>query len=418
MRMRYIAWALLALAPAFPAAAVEIDPYLRAHAGVNSAHGGQTCFGLAGAEAKYRLGNECGVYGELMLGQQLQRGTDGSVLKGYAMLNLANNAASSNARRPQGGWSIGLPQAYLALENLPALGGATLWAGRRYYKRESTHITDFMYWNPSGLGGGIENVPVGGLQFSYAFLHDDRQTMPTMQAGDTASRHDFQLRGWNVNPGGALEFGLTLIHGNGDGNGEGKGEGESEGHGGAMLTVQHRQKNLAGVGDNRLVVQWGRGAGADNGATGDTSNGSDVHRLRIIEGWHAQVNRRLGAELVAVWQRDTARDPAKAKTWASAGGRLSYGVTDHIKLLADLGHDRVAPRNGPVRRLTKFTGAVALSSGPGYFERPELRLFFTHARWNDAARAAAGSGDPLAANGIFGKALSGYTVGIAFENAW
>ncbi|GGY49202.1 maltoporin [Pseudoduganella albidiflava] len=408
MRMNRIALALLALAPVFPAAAVEVQPYLRAHAGVNSEHGGQTCFGLAGAESKYRLGNECGVYGELLLGQELQRGTDGSALKGYAMLNLANDAASSNARRPQGGWSIGLPQAYLALENLPALGGATLWAGRRYYKRESTHITDFMYWNPSGLGGGIENLPVGGLRFSYAFLHDDRETMPTMQAGDTASRHDFQLRGLEVNRGGSLEFGVTLIHGNGEG----------DRHGGSMLTVQHRQGGLPGGGENRLALQWGTGAGADNGATGDTSNGSDVHRLRIVEGWHAQVNGRLGAELVAVWQRDTAHDPAKAKTWASAGGRVSYGITDHVKLLADLGHDRVAPRNGETRRLTKFTGAIALSSGPGYFERPELRLFFTHARWNDAARAAAADGDPLAANGVFGKALSGYTVGVAFENCW
>ncbi|QBE65892.1 maltoporin [Pseudoduganella lutea] len=410
MRIKHIAPALLALASGFPAAALDIDSYLRAHAGVNSAHGGQTCFGLAGAESKYRLGNECGVYGELLLGQQLQRGTDGSTLKAYAMLNLGNNAASSNARRPQGGWTIGLPQAYLALENLPGLGGATLWAGRRYYKRESTHITDFMYWNPSGLGGGIENVPVGGLKFSYAFLHDDRQTMPNMQVGDIASRHDLQLRGLQVNPGGALELGLTLIHGNGSGGGDR--------HGGSMLTVQHRQTGVLGTGENRLVLQWGTGAGADNGATGDTANGSDVHRLRIVEGWQAQVNERLGAELVAVWQRDTAHDPAKAKTWASAGGRLSYGVTRHVKLLADIGHDRVAPKHGDVRRLTKFTGAVALSAGRGYFDRPELRLFFTQARWNDAARAAAADGDPLAANGIFGKALNGYTIGIALENCW
>jgi maltoporin len=324
------------------------------------------------------------------------------------MLNLGNRAASSNAARPQGGWDIGLPQAYVAIENVSGPGGATLWAGRRYYKRESTHINDFLYWNPSGLGVGIENAPVGGLLFSYAFLHDDRETMPNMRPGDTASRHDFQLRGWQVNPGGALEFGLTVIHGNGG----------DKRHGGSMVTVQHRQKNVFGDGDNRLAVQWGTGAGADNGATGDTGNGSDVHRLRVIEGWHAQVDERLGGEIVAVWQRDTAHDPAKAKTWTSIGARMSYGLTRHVKLLADAGHDRVAPKNGDARRLTKFTGALAYSSGPGYFERPELRLFFTHARWNDRARAAAADGDPLSANGIFGNALSGSTVGVTFENCW
>jgi maltoporin len=407
MRMQTIALALLALASARPAAALDIDSYLRAHAGVNSEQGGQTCFRLAGAGAKYRLGNECGVYGELLLGQALHD-DDGTRIKAYAMLNLGNAAAASTARRPQGGWTVGLPQAWLAMENVRALRGATLWAGRRYYKRESMHITDFLYWNPSGLGAGIENVAVGGLQLSYAFLHDDRETMPNMRAGDIASRHDFQLRGWQVNPGGELELGLTLIHGNG----------AQDRHGGSMITVQHRQKNVLGKGDNRVVLQWGTGAGADNGATGDTSDGSDVHRLRLIEGWQAQVNERLGGEFVALWQRDTAHDPAREKTWASVGGRLSYGVTDRVKLLADLGHDRVAPKNGDARRLTKFTGAVALSSGRGYFDRPELRLFFTHARWNDAARAAARDGDPLAENGIFGRATSGSTIGIAFENCW
>jgi maltoporin len=185
-----------------------------------------------------------------------------------------------------------------------------------------------------------------------------------------------------------------------------------------MVTVQHRQRILAGAGDNRLALQWGTGAGTDNGATGDLTSGDDVHRLRIIDSWYAQVTRRFGAELVGVWQRDTAHDPAKAKTWASAGGRMSYALADKVKLLADVGHDRVAPQNGDVRRLTKVTGAVALTTAPGYFDRPELRLFFTHAHWNEAARAAARSNDPLAANGIFGATLSGYTVGLTFENCW
>jgi maltoporin len=408
MRMPVIAPALLALAYCFPASAVDVQNYLRANAAVNSEGGGQTCFGLAGAGAKYRLGNECGVYGEMMLGQRLVEGDAGEQVKAYAMLNLANEAASSNAKRPEGGWNIGLPQAYLAIERVSGLGDAALWIGRRYYKREGVNANDFLYWNPSGMGVGIENVPLGPMRFSYAYLHDDQQTMPIMRVGDTANRHDFQLRGVPVNPGGTLELGLALI----------RSDGEPGHHGGSTLTVQHRQHILSGAGANRLALQWGTGAGTDNGATGDIGNGSDVHRLRVVESWTAQVTRRFGGELVGVWQRDTAHDAAKAKTWASAGGRMSYGLTDHVKLLADVGHDRVAPRNGDVRRLTKFTGAVALTSAPGYFDRPELRLFFTHAHWNEAARAAARTNDPLAANGMFGSTLSGYTVGLTFENCW
>jgi len=410
MRMHAIAPGLcaLAFAAAGPATALDIQNYLRANAAANGEGGGQTCFGLAGAGAKYRLGNECGVYGEMMLGQRLVEGDAGEQVKAYAMLNLGNEAASSNAKRPQGGWDIGLPQAYVAIEHLSGLGGASAWLGRRYYKREGVNANDFLYWNPSGMGIGIEDVPLGALKFSYAYLHDDAQTMPNMHVGDTANRHDFQLRGVPVNPGGTLELGLALI----------RGDGQPGHHGGSMLTVQHRQRILGGRGDNRLAVQWGRGAGADNGATGDTSNGSDFHRLRIVENAVAQVTRRFGGELVAVWQRDTADDPAKAKTWTSAGARMSYALRDGVKLLADLGHDRVAPQAGDVRRLTKFTAAVAFLSGPGYNDRPELRLFTTHARWNAAARAAARSNDPIAANGIFGAALHGYTVGVTYENCW
>jgi len=412
MRMQHVrtaALTLAAMALCQAGWALETKGYLRANAGSNSEGGGQTCFRLAGAGSKYRLGNECGVYGELLLGQRIAGMDGGAELKGYAMVNLINDAANSNASRSQGGWDVGLPQAYLAAEHLPQLGGASLWAGRRYYKREDLHITDYFYWNPSGLGLGIEDVPVGSMKFSYAFMHDDRQTMPTMRVGDIANRHDLQLRGLQVNPGGKLEFGLALISANGNGDNH---------HGGSMLTIQHRQSGLFGNGDNRLAVQYGTGAGADNGATGDTSSGSDVHRFRIVEGFYSQFTSRLGAEIVAVYQRDTANDPKKARTWTTTGARLSYGVSEHIKLLADIGHDRVAPENGDTRRLTKFTLAAALSAGPGYLSRPELRLFYTHAKWNGAARAAAAAGDPMSATGVFGNANRGSVVGVTFETWW
>ena len=77
MRMPILAPALLALAYCFPASAVDVQNYLRANAAVNSEGGGQTCFGLAGASAKYRLGNECETYGELAFGGEAYKGQNG-----------------------------------------------------------------------------------------------------------------------------------------------------------------------------------------------------------------------------------------------------------------------------------------------------------------------------------------------------
>ena len=49
----------------------SVGGYIRALGGLNSQSGYAACFKLAGAESKYRLGNECEVYGELLLGHEL-----------------------------------------------------------------------------------------------------------------------------------------------------------------------------------------------------------------------------------------------------------------------------------------------------------------------------------------------------------
>ncbi len=62
-------------------------------------------------------------------------------------LPTADGAMVTNA-----GLDGGVPQAYLSADNLSILNGGRFWLGRRYYKREDIHITDFFYWNPQGLG--------------------------------------------------------------------------------------------------------------------------------------------------------------------------------------------------------------------------------------------------------------------------
>jgi len=81
-------------------------------------------------------------------------------------------------------------QAYMAAEKLSFLNGGAAWAGRRYYKREDIHINDFFYWNPQGLGGGIEDIAIGGVKVSLAFFREDNQDQPIK-----ADRYDFQVRG-------------------------------------------------------------------------------------------------------------------------------------------------------------------------------------------------------------------------------
>jgi maltoporin len=396
------AWLLAALAVPATALAADTDVagYLRAGSGAAGSSGHQACFKLAGAEAKYRLGNECEVYGELMLGETLHRNGNGAQIRAYAMASLASRGAGIETLADASP-RYGLPQAYIAAEKLAALGGASAWLGRRYYKREDVHINDFFYWDPSGIGAGVEDYPLGALKLSYALMREDGTAQARM-----ASRHDLQLRGMAVNPGGELQAGLSLIDRPG---------GNPALHAGWALTGQHVQQDWFG-GWNKFALQYGVGPGTALGQTGQLTSGSDTRRARVVEQFYFQPGSAFGGLLSAVYQRDTA--PAGAQRWASLGGRLTYSVSDRIKLLAELGHDRVRPAAGPARHLTKLTVAPAWTLAPGFWSRPEVRLFYTYARWDEAARLAAGAGDALAVAGLFGGATHGASAGAQVEYWW
>ena len=70
---------------------------------------------------------------------------------------LATRRPGSPLRRlssPGTGATVAFPNLYVDIKGIPWLDGGTAWAGTRYYKRESIYISDFFYWNPSGVGGG------------------------------------------------------------------------------------------------------------------------------------------------------------------------------------------------------------------------------------------------------------------------
>lgn len=388
------------------AGAVELYGYIRALDGLNSEQGSAACFKLAGAATKYRMGNECEIYGEFRVGQQLNEFDNGSELKAYAMLS-GYQSMTDKKMLAKSQTDFRFAQAYVTWDKMPMLNGGSLWAGRKYYKREDVHITDFFYWNPQGLGAGVEDVGIGDLKLSYALFRDDNKDQKTL-----ATRHDIQLRGFKVNPDGQLELGLSYIPSNGN---------SANGDTGWAVTVQHRQQGFLGDGLNKLAVQYGVGPGIGLGSTGPLDSGTDVRRLRVVEGLYGQLTPKLGGMVTAVYQRDTAN--AGDQTWTSLGGRVTYGVTQNFKMQAELGQDWVRPSGGDTRSLTKLTIAPSWSVASNFWSRPELRFFCTYARWNEAAsKAALGSSDPavasLASTSVFGSANHGATIGLQFEGWW
>lgn len=390
------------LAP-LSANALEFAGYLRSGVG-NSLNGGkQSCFKLPGAEAKYRLGNECEQYAELELRQDVYSFDDGSVLSVDGMASLYNQYNRQLTFQGDNG-TARLPQLYAQWSNLPSLNGGSLWAGRRYYKRNDIHISDFYYWNQSATGAGIEDVLIGGLKYSYALSRKDN-----LYQENYVTRHDFNVAGINTNPGGQLEFGLSYLD---------KPE-RTDAHSGWAITAQHVQSEFLG-GKNKFAVQYGEGSGTGLGYTGDFRLDNSSKRYRIVEFFDWQITPRFGGQVEAVYQKDFRPDGGNQE-WLSLGVRPTYAISEQFKLVTELGHDQVKAADG-TRKLSKFTFAPTWSpKGPGFWARPEVRLYYTYASWNAAAQRAANefdAGSALSDSGAFGSARHGSNAGVQVEYWW
>jgi maltoporin len=394
-----------------------------------------TCFALAlpnGMLSKYRLGNECEVWSETHFTVVTYAGDNGAVASmhfmptvfipttfiGYTPTGVINSPLLFTTST---GATLSFPTLYADIKGIPWLFGGTAWAGTRYYKRESVYISDFFYWNPSGVGMGVEDINLPwGLQLSYAaFAVDGRlQPGPVMGApelpnqADFGVRNDLQLRGIRLWRGAELQLGFQYIA-NYSNNPSTNG-----GWGGTLRLVQR----LLG-GDLKIAVQYGRGAGTGFGTLArfyypDFSlyNSPNEYRFRTVGVFTIQPLRWLGAQAALVYQHDDLGNPGQITDWRSAGGRVSFAPLEHLKLLGEIGYDQIDKSNGaPMQYLAKLTGAVALTSGREFLTRPELRLFFTWARWNEAARTATVDSGMLYTNTIY---LVGMIFGVQAETWW
>ncbi|TLX58216.1 maltoporin [Stutzerimonas nosocomialis] len=400
-----LAAAVAGLALPLSGHALEFSGYLRSGIGESTSSGKQACFQLPGAQSKYRLGNECEQYAELDLRHDLFTFGDGSVLSIEGMAALYNEYNYSPKFTGDHGWAR-MNQLYAEWSKVPALYNGSLWAGRRFYKRNDIHISDFYYWNQSATGAGIEDMEIGGLKYSYAFSRKD-----SVFQKEYINRHDFNVGGFDSNPGGELEFGISYIDD----------PDRTDSNSGWSATVQHKQDNFLGLGGgNTFAVQYGRGPGTGLGYTGDVTLDRNNKSWRVVEFFDWQVTPRFGGQVQAVYQKDI-RENGTDQDWLSVGIRPTYAFTNQFKLVTELGHDQV-DADGGTRKLTKFTIAPTWSpAGPGFWERPEVRVYYTYAEWNAAAQRAASliaAGSALSDTGTFGDARHGSNFGVQVEYWW
>ncbi|MDN3578944.1 carbohydrate porin [Chitinimonas viridis] len=416
-------------AQASMAATVDYHGYIRSGAGSSTDGGKEVCYRLPGNTfgVGYRLGNECDTYGELSFDAAMGEAS-GINFKLHTMVAFGTQQLND--------WEQSTPswrQAWVEANNIGsgALENATIWAGKRYYKRHDVHMLDFFYWNSSAPGAGIEGIDVGFGKLSYAYLRNGEMDWSnTAQGGynpdvpnggrKSITNHDFRIEGIGTNPGGSLELGVNMIRRNNlDG---------VSGKNGYALTASHNQGNLFGLGGfNNLVVQYARDAANLDGSgkwwadSNYTFRGWRVFNHTVFEPKGSNLNGSL-----FVGYEKSGEQPGQNgdsdKIW-TIGARPVYHFTDAYSIAAEVGHTEVDPAgNGAKRKLTKMTIAPQLSMGKGFWARPAIRAYYTYAKWNDAAKAAGSvvctGRDCGKAGSAFANETSGGTYGVQFETWW
>ena len=139
-------------------------------------------------------------------------------------------------------------------------------------------------------------------------------------------------------------------------------------------------------------MQYSEGATAINQGFGTQTASSGNKSYRIVESPSWQVGA-FGGQAIALYQHDKT-DSGTVKSF-SLGGRGSYAITKNLKFLTELGYSERKPDGSGSQHLTKLTVGPALSTGPDFWKRPELRLYVTYADFNKAAALDPSNGLPV-----------------------
>ena len=140
-------------------------------------------------------------------------------------------------------------------------------------------------------------------------------------------------------------------------------------------------------GGNHIWLQYAEGSTDINqGISDNGAHGSGYKTWRIVESPSWQLGA-FGGQAIAMYQHNEAPDAHAAATsnYWTVGGRGSCAMTKNLKWLTEIGYSSLKPDGGKAENVTKVTIGPALSTGPDFWKRPELRLYVTYADYNKAA---------------------------------
>lgn len=404
-----VAVAAATLSVGAQAAAVDFHGYARSGVGASQDGGSMACY-WNGSLGHFRLGNECDTYMELAFDANLAE-------KGDSKFNLHTMIAGGTQQLQD--WEQSAPswrQVWAEATNVGSgvLATANIWAGKRYYKRQDIHMTDFFYNEVTGPGAGLENMDFGFAKGSIAYFRYgpgygspalDGQTVNYTNGGATSTTNiDARLEAIQLGGYGSIDLMANFVFGNSREDSAGV---KNDTAGGFAFTAQHTIGVLGGF--NRAVIQFAQdGANLQGGAKWWAPDGYEAEGWRFLDhlvfdsgAWNgsATFGYQVDSETYAPWGAT-----GKETTNWNLGGRVWYHFNDLYSIGGEYGHASTETDGAEARVLDKLTFAAQISAGKSFWARPAIRAYYTYATWNDA----------MADSGY--KGCTGRDCGVAIQN--
>jgi maltoporin len=399
--------------------------YLRSGFGVDGDGKGQLPFKAPLAGSKYRLGNEAETYLETAF---LYGANSEGEQPGYFDARVRIAYVTPTSAPSSFDSTFSLREAYAVARRVwAAQPTATFWAGERFYDRQDVHISDFYYRDPSGFGGGIEDVALGErtrLAFAWIGGTQDELEASGVPVEERArfNKNTFDVKIYGLEAGPTrLSVAVDLSVFNGD-----EIVTETE-----PITVESSVgASTTGIvelpfkgGRNKLAIQYGRGAAYDfrsvvtppTGRTFEPGERVDVDELwqfRIVNDLLIEQRGPWALQALVMYQElDNGAASNSRIRWVSLGARPVRRLGRFTSLAVEAGWDHTEQGDLPGGSLFKLTVAPQITPAFKFLRRPSLRAFATWAHWSDAFRGRiAAATDPTAVRGI--------SVGVQMESWW
>ena len=413
---------------------LDISGYFRAGYGRSDEGGPQRAFGLPGF-AKYRLGNETENYGELLFSKTFYpigafRG--GNVSEDDPVARVLYRLSFVNPYEDYGSSAdtdYATPEIWASLANvIPGVPGAKLWAGNRFYRRHDIHLNDFYFWDMSGGGGGIEDVPLGNGKLAFAWIGDGAQSAiynqqfvsdPLNLAGFSKTNLDLRYYDWDFF-GGEGEIGLVYASTNSGIDSNGMQTDDSDGV--SLNLVRTDKAFLDQESLHKLSFQIGTGPAktfnsgfetfSDETGTYIRADPSDSWRFRVTDQIVVKATDDISIGGALIYQYTDFAENLPDQQWISGGVRPIWHLTENFSIALEGGVDWASNTiGGEGGTLGKLTLAPQVSLGDEFFSRPSLRAFLTYAKWSEGLEGQVGGLD-------YADSTSGWTWGLQMESWW